>query len=62
MNWQPIETAPKDGSLVLITDGTYIEVAKSYGYGWSSSDDLDFGYGNWDSRLTYWMPLPELPK
>ena len=61
MKWQSIETAPKDGTLVLITDGVNTEVAKNFGDDWISSDGLDFGYGNWDSRLTHWMPLPKLP-
>lgn len=62
MNWRPIETAPRDGTAVLVTDGEDCEVARNYGHGWFDSDGLDFAYGAWDAELTHWMPLPELPK
>ncbi len=70
MNWQPIETAPKDGQPILL--------------GWTGgSSDLGFwvadpsrnyweltGWFLWDSNVlcdrpskpTHWMPLPEGPK
>jgi hypothetical protein len=71
MNWQPIETAPKDGTRVLI-----------YGYWDGELSDLDeepevwkarFSLGTWwvDSdqyyvarvvNPTHWMPLPKPPK
>jgi len=59
--WQPINTAP-NAEFVLITDGESIEVGRYIGGGWLSSDGLDFGYGEWDGKLTHWMPLPLLPK
>lgn len=61
LGWQPIGTAPKDGTLVLVTDADIMEVAKNYGDGWMSGDGLDFGYGAWDDKLTHWMPRPEPP-
>jgi hypothetical protein len=65
--WQPIESAPKDGTLVLIcfADGE-IYIARNEGKpdsqhnDWWDQDGLDFGYGA--SQPTHWMPLPELPK
>jgi len=59
--WQPIETAPTDGTFVLITDGDSIEIAHNLGNGWWTSAGLDFDYGKWDEYLTHWMPLPEFP-
>lgn len=65
MEWQPIETAPKDGTQILVTR-------------WSKSlNQWDTGVviwlsGTWkvkptrDLRLsllgTHWLPLPEPPK
>jgi hypothetical protein len=56
MEWQPIETAPKDGS-VIIVNNYGIDV----GY-WSAA------YNGWltgGSRTvaspTHWLPVPELP-
>jgi len=67
MDWQPIETAPKDGKRFLI---------------WSAIDGMEIGYwstslwvkkgGAWiiyearsdtiELEPTHWMPLPEPPK
>ena len=75
MEWQPIETAPKDGSWLLVSnaekDGAWI--ARYYefypsGYKpdnpWFSlmlnHDGLPNPRGS--SFPTHWMPLPEPPK
>jgi hypothetical protein len=70
MNWQPIETAPRDGKEnVLLFDGKTVSAG-----GWTT--DLDAGaeyegqlgmFGWWwieggDCAPTHWMPLPEPPK
>jgi hypothetical protein len=57
IDWLPIDSAPKDGTRVLISDGVDMEVAKNLGDGWVSSDGLDFGYGNWDQELTHWAEI-----
>ena len=62
--WQPIETAPKDGSRVLtyslglVGTGRYITKFGSYSdrMFWYS-DQLDRSY-----EPTHWQPLPEPPK
>lgn len=64
MTWQPIETAPKDGTEVLVfgprQDGTYL-AAYQYDDWWVA--------GPWDERWTellspptHWMPLPAPPE
>ena len=58
--WQPIATAPKDGSYVLVYDP---DVGFPYTCTWE--------YGEWTEasgeqymtfKPTHWMPLPEPPK
>lgn len=71
--WQPIETAPKDGTKVLLTNGSWVETAR-----WANCDerfegenwqwllvDCEDGYYNVTAEPnepTHWMPLPEPPK
>jgi len=67
MTWQPIETAPIDGTWVLVVIcGTHED-----GYPYVPSVD-QWVDGHWDIENyletgkewhpTHWMPLPELPK
>ena len=62
MNWQPIETAPKDAT-VLIGDAGGVHVA----FWWETTT----GYSGWtvcgpapqeQFNPTHWMPLPEPPE
>jgi hypothetical protein len=61
--WQPIETAPKEGEAILV----YFQKWKSqYVVSWGSSFDGD-GWWCLDNMLSaadasHWMPLPEPPK
>lgn len=68
MEWQPIETAPKDKDiLVFVSDGEYSQVDianwQEYypdGFNWAAArcvDGLHLG-----GTVTNWMPLPEPPK
>lgn len=74
MKWQPIETAPKDGEILLIwigdVDFGYCRNGKwfvinngDYLYG---GHGRDYACGVHDSFVyrppTHWMPLPEAPK
>jgi hypothetical protein len=58
--WQPIATAPIDGTIVLIQrDGSQVVAFQEDGI-WHC--DL---YGDElidQDRITHWMPLPEPPK
>lgn len=57
--WQTIDTAPRDGTIVLLSDGKNR---------WMSEieDDPELKeiakWCGWDKTATHWMPLPELPK
>lgn len=60
--WQPIETAPRDGTDVLLhgpfgNEGKqYNEVARFWGSRWTIEWMHDF------HAPTHWMPLPEPPQ
>ena len=77
MEWQPIETAPKDGTWILVYgDGTddeaeqrKVAVAQYTNYLNGSTYDkfwwqfawYDGGYYGRFDGPTHWMPLPEAP-
>lgn len=71
--WQPMETAPKDGSEVLIWDRGAIRVARFEPLGWSQATAIAFRWfiplgkgecsgGTFAVDPTRWMPLPDPPK
>lgn len=66
-NWQPIETAPKDGTCVLVWVDVHGEHVTSVPYACAAY----FGGDWWRDRRTgqflvgrptHWQPLPEPPK
>ena len=66
MSWQPIETAPKDGTTVIAyrpTTPPHIEgmywVGENDSWHWSYDGDSPREGGQ---QPTHWMPLPEAPK
>lgn len=65
--WQPIETAPKDGTLILIYEkGGRIQVAKwlldGPGYCWCVQLTQVLSGDTYPTTdVTHWMPLPEPP-
>ena len=67
MNWQPIESAPKDGTCILalwkpkknsIVDGRSYAVTCWYGCEWGNPDDRRDCWAD----PNYWMPLPPPPE
>lgn len=69
--WQPIETAPKDGTRVLLfrprhgvvcgrwDDDKYAKRVRPY---WSNDQERLWGtLETRDNQPTHWMPLPEPP-
>lgn len=73
--WQPIETAPKDGTVIIVwTNHDEVEVTSWYqtkGYGYEPVPGTEFFrevrgkvlYEGWNGNTpTHWMPLPEPPK
>jgi hypothetical protein len=65
-DWQPIETAPKDGTEILAySPRDYAGIFKTAWRptdcpGWGSIDSCCAYYV--DMEATHWMPLPEPPK
>lgn len=70
MDWQPIETAPKDAGNILLAvrvgklrkvtigwwgSGYYDRATKSYRGGWGDAHSRDL-------IATHWMPLPPPPE
>ena len=63
-DWQPIETAPKDGTLILVYTGLSHRICRWY----VPSAGLRRGMGCWSPahgtnqiHTTHWMPLPPPP-
>ncbi len=60
MTWNPIETAPTDGTEIVVLDGGAVRTAV-----WSDMIGKFTGRGgnvfNWCENPTHWMPLPAPP-
>lgn len=57
MNWLPIESAPKDGTSILVWDGS-ATIAHWLGDEWVNECSDEYLMV---SPVTHWMPLPEPP-
>ena len=66
--WQPIETAPKDGGKIIVypffgkvvvAEHVNLPYIKK---GWFVNDSSQDGLGYENVKLTHWMPLPQSPK
>jgi hypothetical protein len=66
-NWQPIETAPKDGSYVIVGKSTW-RISWQASWGEHSLAKTTYGWSRFNSQgqdfllPTHWQPLPEPPK
>ncbi len=71
-NWQPIETAPLDGTSVLVWDGRSVSSARAFpnewdnrgdecGWSWCPSENSFDSSPHGIGEPTHWMPLPEPP-
>lgn len=65
MKWQSIETAPKDGTIVLVCgvgcDGYFVADVKWHGDHCLMFDPCTDGYSIETDLPTHWMPLPPPP-
>jgi hypothetical protein len=61
MNWQPIETAPKNDVIVLCNGGTLWQGFWQEGFGWVTGYDDGVMYVRIVLKPTYWSPLPSPP-
>ncbi len=67
--WQPIETAPKDGTRILVARIGRNESGKDLGIWWACTGHWSDHYKNWNDGIepcglcgpTHWMPLPAAP-
>ena len=68
MNWQPIETAPKDETRILCVMGTRVEIAQWYADKYTKRPRPY--WTTWDPfsksrdrarQPHWWMPLPDMP-
>ena len=61
--WQSIETAPKDGQAILVTDGMDCYCVEwDEEFDWWTVDDNKLGpFRLRGSAPTHWMPLPPVP-
>ena len=57
MEWQPIETAPKDGEEFMVWDGARTTLA----YWWSVGRCWWARDFNEELKPTHWMPIPPPP-
>ncbi len=66
--WQPIDTAPKDGSDILAISDDLEIVTIWWNDDNNENDDKGcwsnsfYGMGIEETKFTHWMPLPEPPK
>lgn len=65
MEWQPIETAPKDGTAILLWPCWSDEIV--YAGKWYDGKVKNAWVTQWGNqalpgKITHWMPLPEPPQ
>lgn len=58
--WQPIETAPKDGTEILVCNHATLDIWFYHVASWM--DGLEWWNGDARVNPTHWMPLPQPPE
>jgi hypothetical protein len=67
VQWRPIETAPKDGTVIDLWDGKYMHRVTNVRWGhqrWQDGKPVgekEWGLITHDGKPTHWMRLPEPP-
>ena len=62
MEWQPIDTAPKDGRWLLVTWAGKVNRCEAMQYLPETGDWMWWDGDCARDAPTHWMPLPEPPK
>ena len=60
MEWKPIDTAPKDGTKILMFDGETMQIVDWDKLDYWGTSDCGSGWRD-EWYPTHWMPLPEAP-
>lgn len=59
--WQPIETAPKDGTCILVFDTAH-RITISYNCNFDTNWSVMWDNTRTEINPTHWMPLPKPPQ
>jgi len=60
--WQPIETAPKDGTVVLGYDPSWYDMATPMNFDVERKKWMFFHITSEEIYASHWMPMPAAPK
>lgn len=60
--WQPMETAPKDGSRVVLWNADWTGPCTGQFYGELLGWRLHYEFGGFAYQPTHWQPLPAAPE
>lgn len=62
MDWQPIESAPRDGTTVLLFAPGWDAPKTGWTYGKDEWQDCPYSVARADYAPTHWQPLPPPPQ
>jgi hypothetical protein len=70
MDWKPIETAPRDGTRIVITDGRWVDISRYVVSERIENGKAVYRHEGWTASMsalgmrpdpTHWLPMPALP-